>query len=352
MEHHSLQSSIMKKISTLQLLFLLLSIKLVAQTPIEVVDNTIKVAAFGDETFYYGFAEGDQLIFNFQELNGKELKEVEILELPGSSKFMDYKTKRIQNKTIHINRPAIYKFRFSNAAMGGRVCKIQIHRIPASQATTKFNTSVYWRTLYDTTYTAREETYFIHTDTSIISVMDQKAKVSSSNALNGNPNKTVVDFSLPDGTIAWSYYIGVGREGQDAYNQTQTQFVTSAAYKSSSFTGLNPLAALALFGLNAFIKAQGGDNVKYWFISDWNNVLAFRNGIQFYQYKHGDVINDAAKMDVPKAGKVYLGLLNDNVIDAIEVDVKVSAVVVKNQFGNRTVQDMKINRSEQAYLQN
>jgi hypothetical protein len=342
----------MKKRLALHVAFLFTFSSLFAQTPIEVVDNTIKVSAFGDEVFYYGFAEGDQLIFNFQEMNGKELKEVEILEMPGSSKFMDYKTKKVQNKTINITRTGIYKFRFSNAAMGGRVCKIQIHRIPASTETAKFNSSVYWRTLYDTVYTPREEIYIANADTSIIRVVDQKAKVSSTNALNGNSNKTMVDFSLPDGTVSWSYYIGVGAEGQQAYNQSQTQFVQTAAAKVSSLPGYGMMGALALFGYNAFLKAQGGENVKYWFISDWNSVLAFQNGNQFYQYKQGDVINDAVKMNAPKAGKVYLGLLNDNVVDPIEVNIKVSAVVVKNQFAKRIVQDMKVNRSEQAYLQN
>jgi hypothetical protein len=46
---------------------------------------------------YYGFAEGDQMIFSFEEL--KELKESEIIEMPTSSKFMDYKSIKFTNKT-------------------------------------------------------------------------------------------------------------------------------------------------------------------------------------------------------------------------------------------------------------
>lgn len=49
-----------------------------AQTPVDIVENTLKVAPQGEVVFYYGFAEGDQLIFNFEEVNGKELKELEI----------------------------------------------------------------------------------------------------------------------------------------------------------------------------------------------------------------------------------------------------------------------------------
>jgi len=39
-------------------------------------------------------SEGDQLVFNFQEVNGKELKEIEIIEFPSTSKFMDYKKQK------------------------------------------------------------------------------------------------------------------------------------------------------------------------------------------------------------------------------------------------------------------
>src|ERR1035437_8455181 len=88
-----------------------------AQTQITVVESTLKVGSFGDEVFYYGFAKGDQLIFSFEEINGKELKEIEITELPSSSKFMDYQSKKIDNKVINIAQTGIYKFRFSNSSI-------------------------------------------------------------------------------------------------------------------------------------------------------------------------------------------------------------------------------------------
>ena len=128
---------------------------------IDVAENTLKVGALGEEIFYYGFAEGDQLIFNFEEINGKELKELEIIELPGSSKFMDYKTKKIENKTINITETGVYKFRFANSAIGGRICKCKIQRVPASETTKKFNSSVYWKTVHDTTYTTEQEKYLV-----------------------------------------------------------------------------------------------------------------------------------------------------------------------------------------------
>ena len=146
-----------KRINSLIIGILLISNFSHSQTTIDVVESTLKIGALGEEVFYYGFAEGDKIIFNFEELKGKELKEIEIIELPSSSKFMDYKSVSIKNKELTVQKTGIYKFRFSNSAVAGRICKYKIQRIPASEVTANFNTSVYWKTNYDTTYYTVEE---------------------------------------------------------------------------------------------------------------------------------------------------------------------------------------------------
>lgn len=311
-------------------------------SPIDVAENTVKISRFGEEIFYYGFTEGDQVIFSFEEVNGKELKEIEIVEMPSSSKFMDYKTKRIDKKRLTINRTGIYKFRFANAAITGRVCRFKIQRIPASVTTKNFNTSVSWKTIYDTTYTTESEIYLERSDTSIVTLVDQVPKVFAKKALNGNDNKTIVDFSLPKGTISWSYYIGVGKEGKQAYDNGSNAFVSTGAQSVSSMPGYSALAALALYGKNYFLKTQGLDNVKYWFITDLDNVHLFKTNRTFKQYKKGDVINDADQMQTPRSGKIYLGLYNDNLKDAIDVTVKVTAIVVTERWKTKPVQQMNV----------
>ncbi|NBP68838.1 MAG: hypothetical protein EBU52_08835 [Cytophagia bacterium] len=321
-----------------------------SQNLVEVAESTLKVAAFGEEIFYYGFAEGDKLIFEFKEMNGKELKEIEIIEWPESSKFMDYKSKKISSKTIEINRTGIYKFRFANSALSGRICKFKIQRLPASISTQNFDTNVYWRTVYDTTYTPIQEQYLIKSDTMINNFKDQVAKVSSQNAINGNTNRNVVDFDLPPNTISWSYYLGVGKEGNQAYEKSKDQFVKSAGAQLATLSGYGPMAALALFGINTFSKVHGRDNVKYWFIPDMENVQLFNSGNTFLQYKHGDVINDASQMKYPLSGKVYLALLNDNLIEPIEVTVSLTAIQLEQSWGFQTVNKMKVSTRSEPYL--
>ena len=292
-------------------LVLALSISAIfGRTHIDVAETTVKVAALSEEIFYYGFAEGDQLVFNFEEVNGKELKELEIIELPSSSKFMDYKTKKIENKTINITRTGIYKFRLSNSTIGGRICKCKIQRIPVNDAAKNFNTSVYWKTVYDTTYTTEQEKYLIKTDTSFSDFYSSNPQISSQNALNGNAHYQIVDFVIPENTVSWSFYIGTGKEGKEEYEKSRENFMQNASSIVSKVPGYGPMAALALTGVSYFSKVQGEDNVKYWFLSDANNVAAFQSNQSFNQYKKGDVINEASQMKSPLNGKVYLALLS------------------------------------------
>jgi hypothetical protein len=181
-------------------------------------------------------------------------------------------------------------------------------------------------------------------------VVDQTTKISSQNALNGNSNKTIVDFTLPEGTISWAYYIGVGNEGKAAYSAAQDKFVNSSANLLAKCGPYGVMTALALYGVNFFSKVQGVDNVKYWFISDWNSVQTFNAGGTFYQYKQGDVINDAYQMKSHLKEKIYLGLLNDNVMDPIDVLVKVTAVKVIEKWGVRDVKKMRVKSRVEAYM--
>lgn len=332
------------------ILFIVYSTVLPAQ-PLPVAESTLKVGAMSEEIFYYGFAEGDQLLFTFQELKGKELKELEIMEVGGSSLFMDYKTEKADKK-ITITRTGIYSFRFANSSLTGRICKFNIQRVPASESSKSFNTTVYWRTHYDTAYIPETVRFLESADTIITMIKESTAKVSSQNALNGNPNKTLVDFTIPEGTDAWSYYIGVGREGQKEYDAAREKLMESASAAALKIPGYGPLAALAIQGINVFSKAGAGDNVKYFFIPDWPNVQAFQSGQSFLQFKQGDVLNDAAQMKLPLSGKVYLALINDNIMDAIEVQIKVTAVDIQETWATRQVQRMNITEQRIPYLKN
>lgn len=322
------------------------------QNTIDILENTVKIGALDEQVFYYGFAEGDQMIFSFEEVNGKELKELEILEMPTSSKFMDYKSIKIINKTLNIQKNGIYKFRFYNSSLAKRICKIKIQRIAASDLSKKFDTNVYWKTVSDTTYTPKVEKYLDRSEKIVTEIYNANPQISSSNAFNGNKNHQIVAFDLPVNTIAWSFYIGTGSAGKTAYENAQSNFAESVKSDVSALATYNPMAALALTGVSYFSKTQGEDNVKYWFLSDQNSVTLFNTNQQFYTYKSGDVITEASQMKTPLSGRIYLGLLNDNTLEPISLTIRVTAIQQIDYWKNRTIQVMNVTKTEEPYLMN
>jgi len=63
-------------------------------------------------------------------------------------------------------------------------------------------------------------------------------------------------------------------------------------------------------------------------------------------------VNDAAREKRPLTGKIYLGLLNDNIIEPINVTVSVTAIVVSEHNSILNNKLMNIVSREEGYLKN
>jgi len=339
----------MKKPFLLVLLIVLFSGNLIASKSIVVTQKTIKIESQKEDVFYFGFAAGDQLTLNFETMDGKELTELEIMELNGAVLFKDYKSKKIKNSAFKILKTGILKFRLLNSASGGRVCKIKIQRAPASKATQQFNTTVYWKQVFDTSYTMREEKYLIKKDTGIINITEQLAKVHS----KGNPNgsRTSLNFALPDYTVAWSYYIGVEQEGQVAFKKAMTELTLKAAPILLKFPEYGPLAALALGGISYLSYLKSGEEIDYYIVTPENEKL-FSESKPFKNIKVGKVINDFSRMITPLSGMHYVCLYNDNMVKSLSVYVRITAIVVYDQWGKMPMRSMNVTSRQEAYLKN
>ena len=322
---------------------LLTTFPLYSQKPVVVVESTLKVGPFKEEVFYYGFAAGDKLVFNFEETNNKELKEVEIMELPSTSRFMDYKTKKIENKTIEIANTGIYKFRFTNSTILPRVCKFSIQRIPATAATQNFNTTVYSHTVNDTTYITEEENYIDRTDTVISNLQDRVVKIQPANGTN----KSAFNFILPDNTIAWSYYIYSDDAGKIIYEDAAKRLAAT----STKFRGYGPLAAEALGNISNLRKLTSGKQINFWIV-EGDNADLFTNGAQFKYIKKGTIVNDYSRMDYRK-GTLYFCFSTGASTDQANITVKITSLYINEVMKTRPVQRIEsIKPKTEMYLKN
>lgn len=334
------------------------------QEIIDITEQTIKIGSKEEKVLYYGFAEGDQIIFNFDEVNKKEVKEVEIIEFPENSKFKDYEVTSVKDKKIRVYKNAVYKFRFYNAAiMKSRVCKIKIQRIPKSHETMNFNTGIKWIEKYDTTYEIKNETIIVRhdtinkqkskrvlvsTDTNVVTVTDRVERVHSIS--NANGNVSMVTFQLPENsyspnifkpyksteTISWAYSLAVGESGnvwyKDSNRKAAARKTANLATKAGLLTGgYGALALLAIEGYSAFSNPPQGDNIQFGVYKGQNLMAAH----------YGNSVAVSGRVTDSKQGYHTIRLENDNVIDGINVDVKVIAVLVTKTWKDEdyTVQE-------------
>ena len=352
----------MKKIITLALAALCHFA--IGQERIDVAEQTIKIGSKEEEVLFYGFAEGDQIVFNFEEVDEKEVKEIEIIELPVNSKFQDYEAKSIKDKIIKVNKKGVYKFRFYNSAMmKGRVCRIKIQRIPKSPETLNFNTGIKWVEKFDTTYDVKTETVttgyntiakqktrrvLATVDTGIVQILDRVERVHSTT--NVNSNVQLVTFQLPEDsysphifkpykateTVSWAYAISVGESGKVWYKDANSKAAAKSASKlavSSGMisTGYGALALLAIEGLSAFSSPPQGDNIRFQIYKGQYPIAHSGNSVVATGRELGE-----------KQGSYTIRLENDNIMDGINVDIKVVAVIV-----TKTWKDEEYTETEQ-----
>lgn len=340
---------------------LVLSLFCFSQQTIDVTEQTIKVAAMKTEEMYFGFAEGDQVIFNFTEADKKDLKEIEIVEWPNTSKFSDFKTSKIENKTLNIGHTSVYKFRFYNSAISGRVCRIKIQRIAANDKLRDFNTNVSWVNRQDTTWNSYTRDVIVGYDTSYEQVTKKELikteqreellfdKPQRVKAASGS-DKTYLWFNLPSNTysvnqtstvVSWAYWIGVGDEANKAWQQNAKAISGLAKTTASYFT--TPLGAYAVGAITDMLIPKVGENVSY-FVADEQNARSWLLSQRYLVYDQGNGVGGYKKFLDKRLcqGRFYICLYNDNILQAIDVYVKVAAIIQTDYYQDKTYTEQNV----------
>jgi hypothetical protein len=321
--------------------------------PVDVAERTIKIGAVSGEDLYYGFAEGDEIIFSFEELKGKPLKEIEITELPTNSKFSDFKASSIVNKRIKVSKTSVYKFSFWNSAIAGRICKIKIQRIPKSEESIDFSTDWKWKKLYDTSYVAYTEDSIVGYDTTYIpytvkevlsvdtNIIEKYKNERIHTYLNSNGDRSVLSFNLPQKVItkyrtetpvSWAYWFGT--EGA----QPQVDHILSAAELTMS---ISPVAGLAI-GLWGLVQMSSGKNLDYLIMTSQVNAnlfLAKSADTRGSDSGDGSSVSNQVTSWYPKT--LYFGFDNDYAVP-VDVNVRVSIVVVTKIYEDKLYQKEKV----------
>ena len=342
---------------------LLCSVAVFGQEQIDITDQTFKLGRNEEKILYFGFAEGDKIVFNFMEINNKTLKEVEILEYPNNPKFSDFKTMYVGNKTINVTKTGIYVFRFKASA--GRICKIKIQRISANEETKNFNTSVTWETKQETTYNTYTKDVIVGYDTTYV----QKTKkelikteykedvikeipVHITPKINlFNDNYTTVKIDLPQNEftsyktrkiVTWACWIGVGQEAAEAWKKNLNTIKNLVVGLGGAYISGGTLAKPSFDIASKVEIPTRGDQVSFWFIPDYNNAQLFMVDQPFSTFDKGRGVAGYIMNYDRLQGTFYIGLLNNNKIRPIDVKINVLVMWETNYYEDKQYTEMNV----------
>lgn len=331
--------------------------------PILVTENTFKLN--GEETLYYGFAAGDQIIFDFKEANGKAVKEIEIVEMPSNTKFQDFKTTEISDKKIKVDNNGLYAFRFKNPIMAGRVCKIKIQRVPADESKISFDTGWHYENVNDTTFIP-------YTEDSLTGYVDEKyietvpeivdTKYSTEELYSGQiwiKSKGIIQEDNPRECIYYQVpyertqlserkvkalviWYGTGEKAESylavSENDGTKNIVKGVAEFAGAIVTKNKLGAYAAGAAVDFaFPATGSNNVVNFYITDEYNSKAFKNGEEFQSFYSGKGTGQCVRFTdnlFLKKGTYSLCFRNPNLHDRIRVVSNVTALIEENTYQN------------------
>lgn len=342
-------------------LFIFFSVSAFGQTNRSVVDLSLKLASLKSEEMYFAFAAGDRIVLTVIEEGGKEISEVEVLEYPNLKRFSERKTSGIVEKEIYVSQNTVYMFRIANNTVSRRNCKVKISRIPASSETSSFNTSVDWITVNDTTWKQESREGIIRYDTTYINntkrgvvskkvveefVLDKNQRVFSWSNLKNR--KSAISFSLPKNQsseneekvlVSWAYWIGVDEAGNKAWEQNSK--IITGIVKGGASVFMSPLGALAVGVVADLSVPTMGEDVEYW-LADNTNTTLFNSGKDFKFLDHGRGVAGYHKFSASQNRDFNLLLKNDNLIQGIDVNVKVTAIFELRELGNITTKEAQI----------
>ena len=329
-----------------------------------VAELQLKLKPGTTEELLYGFAVGDRILLSVEEANGNTIDEVSVAQYPDTYKYKGTDVKKEKSRELLVTEKSVYKFRFSNSGKEARVCNVKIQRDPASKATENFNTAVKWVTVQDTLYKSITKDVVVGYDTLSVQktrrvvasekkyeemVLDKNQRVESMATLG--QSRVGIAFSLPlnytskDETkkvVAWAYWVGVGEESNEFWKQNRKMIVGAVQGVASYFT--TPLGGIAAGAITNLALPSNGEDVEYALVNESNAKLFFQekqyksldNGKGVAAYKRFTDVNMLQ-------GKYSMLLINDNYVQPIDVNVKVSAIIEHIRYKEEKFIDKMIN---------
>ncbi|MCG2611024.1 hypothetical protein LZZ90_05845 [Flavobacterium sp. SM15] len=350
----------MRKIT---LLFLLLANSIIAQKTVKVTEQLVKVKPNSTQEWLFGFASGDEIQFSFIEENNKNIAEFSVTEFPEVVKFQEIDFKKVKKERLKVQHTQVYKFQVKNTSNEELKLSVFISRNPSTKETQNFNTAVKWVTEQDTVWNSVTKDVVVGYDTLLVQktrkvayyekkyeemALDKTQRVNAKTTFDSSTSS--VFFSLPKNEIsenetkkvvAWAYWVGVGKESNEYWQQNRKMIVGAVQGATTIFS--SPLGGIAAGAVTNMVLPSIGEDVEYFLVNEENKKLFLEEKpIKAFDLGKGIAAYKRFTENNLLQGKYFIMLKNDNYVQPIDVNVKVSAIVEHKKYKNETYMDKQI----------
>jgi hypothetical protein len=291
----------------------------------------------GVHKFNYAFAEGDEIDLYAQELSGKQLKSVELVQWPNNFIFREYETDSSITRKIRIPQTGVYQLRFKEKGLSKKVLRFTLHRIPANTEYARMDTRVGWDIEQNPAFKIEHRSIPVGKKQELLPLGGQ-VTVGSSKFYTQKP-VNAYQFSLPENTIRWAYRISVGQSATEARRQDADKLKSLLQGGAVKLMGVQPETALGAFALGMAIDltvSTSGEDVEYALL-DYDNWLKFSKNKEYSaQVYQSGIAVDVQRRSSPLNGTWYFAFKSDNWMDNIDVNVDIEVVTEIQLFEKET----------------
>ena len=304
-------------------------------SPVLVADRTFKMD--GDHVFTYAFAKDDEVQLRMEVLVGRQVRQVEFTQLNGPILFSTYALDTSLTHRMRIPHTGIYQLLVRERGLGKKVCRIVLHRTPASPITERFDTQVNWDVQQYPNFREQKRSVLVGTQTEIVS-LGGHVNVSASKMWTKKP-MGLYQFTLPPNTARWAFRITVGQATAEARRKDAEALKNLLQSGAAKALAIAPQTALAAFALGAAVDLsvhKVGEVIEYALLSR-EIADKFLKGEKYQAFIFQENVSaDVQRRLTPLAGTWYFAFRNDNWVDDIAVQVDIEAVIETPVYAQET----------------
>ncbi len=277
------------------------------------IPGIVTAAALDDfeyPTYLYAFEEGDQIVLNVEMTNAKGTNVIEVYTLSDENlvyskdSFVDLK-----EVMINVREREIFVFTFRSNHAFDRDARFTIERIPKSELTRDFSTSVSWQETFTVEVIQKPQKFYIN---------------SGSNAtFKGGKSRVLLPLNFPENTVKWYYTFSSDRDKE------KIESVSNALNLASELSGLIDNTGILGFGIDQLTQPPGSNFCDIYLVDHQNSSL-FTSKLEYQYYTEGsreNLTSGVVEVECCMEEPMYLGFKNPDNIHGLHVVVEVAAIV-------------------------